>query len=130
MNDPTCESSVLIATQGSDFKEALVSYLIEHLREKSVYISVIDVSSLPEIDKNNWNAIVLINTVEIEKMQSDADNFLSELETYDGIILLTTSGSGDWKTEDYNIDSITSASEISEIDSLAEVILSRLESLL
>ena len=126
INDPECENSLLIATQGSDFKEVLVSSLIEHFSEESVYISVIDVSSLSEIDENDWNAIVLINTVEIEKMHPDVIGFLSELKSYDKIILLITSGSGDWDTEDYNIDTITSASETSEIDSLAEVILSRL----
>ena len=45
-------------------------------------------------------------------------------------MLLTTSGSGDWKTDQYKIDIITSASKKEKINSLSNEIIKFLENIL
>lgn len=52
VGSPELEQKVLIANQGSNFKNALVDSLTEHLKEKSFYIKVVDVSALGEVNED------------------------------------------------------------------------------
>jgi menaquinone-dependent protoporphyrinogen IX oxidase len=122
------EYKVLIASQGSDFKNALVESLTTHLREKAT-INVIDVTTLHEVNEDEWDAIVLIHTVEQWKLQPDVKKYLDRAQDLHKIILVTTSGSGDWKTENYDVDVITSASKTGELPSLIQKILGRIDSI-
>src|SRR5688572_7440371 len=58
---------VLIATQGSDFKDALTAGLVAHLQRRSAFVKVIDVTALGGIQEADWNAIVVIHTWEMRK---------------------------------------------------------------
>src|SRR5512143_4031194 len=60
VNSPAAASKVLIATQGSEFKDSIVAGVIAHLQERGVYVKVVDVSALPAVREADWNAIVLI----------------------------------------------------------------------
>ncbi|KPJ48402.1 hypothetical protein AMJ40_07555 [candidate division TA06 bacterium DG_26] len=130
VNSPTMERRVLIAAQGSDFKEALVDSLVTHLRGKSVYISVVDVTTLATVDEEEWDALVIIHTVEQWKLQSDVNAYLDRAEDLDKVLLITTSGSGQWRTEEYDVDVITSASKRDELHALVPDILKWLDELL
>ena len=44
VNDATSERRVLIATQGGAFKDAVVSGVVERLRQPSIFIQVVDVA--------------------------------------------------------------------------------------
>ncbi|KPJ73587.1 hypothetical protein AMJ52_03460 [candidate division TA06 bacterium DG_78] len=123
------EYKVLIASQGSNFKNALVESLTTHLREKA-NINVIDVTALHETDEDEWDAVVLIHTTEQSKLQPDVKKYLDRAQDLPKIILVTTSGSGDWKTDDYDIDVITSASKTDELPSLTQKILGWIDTLL
>jgi hypothetical protein len=122
------EYKVLIASQGSKFKNALVESVTTHLGEKAT-IHVIDVTTLPEVNEAEWDAVVLIHTTEQWKLQPDVKSFLERATDLHKIILVTTSGSGDWKTDDYDVDIITSASKTDELPSLMQEILSKIDSI-
>ena len=124
------EHKVLIASQGSDFKNALVESLTTHLKEKPIFINVIDVTTLDEINEDEWGAVVLIHTTEQWKLQPDVKAYLDRAQDLNKVVVLTTSGSGEWKTEDYNIDVITSASKNEELPLLIAEILTRLDAIL
>ena len=113
------EKSILIASQGSDFKNALVEKLVDELEGDSVYIKVVDVSGLSDISEGDWDASIIIHTTEGWKLQPDVKDYLDSISNPERIILVTTSGSGEWKTDEYNLDIYTSASKISTVDSLA-----------
>jgi len=85
---------VLIATQGSPYKDALVAGLVRHLRSRPVYIGVIDVSALPGVKPDDWTAIVLIHTWEYSQPQADALAFVERLPERRRLVVVTTSGSG------------------------------------
>lgn len=129
VGNPELEHRVLIASQGSDFKNALVESLTTHLRDK-VYIKMIDVTTLHDINEDAWDAMVFIHTTEQWKLQPDVKKYLDRAINIDKVILVTTSGSGDWKTEDYDIETITSASKTEELPALIENILMRLNKIL
>ena len=130
MGSPAMKQRVLIASQGSSFKDALVESLTTHLKADSVYIKVIDVTGLKDINEADWNAVVLIHTTEQWKMPPDVKACLDRAKDLGKVIVLTTSGSGEWKAKGYNVDIITSASKREELPVLTKEIISRLDSIL
>ncbi len=129
VNNPDLNKKLLIATEGSDFKNTLVSNIIDRTKEKSVYIKVTDVNELPKMNKDNWNAIVIITAVQFGKMGNGVDEFLSHVENYDNIILFNTGNMGTFEPK-YNIDALSSASSNNDFDSLTDKILSKIDSLI
>lgn len=127
VGSPELEQKVLIASQGSEFKNALVDNLKEHPKEKSFYIKVVDVSALGEVNENEWNALVLIHTTQQNRLQPDVKEYLNRAKNLSKVILVTTSGSGEWQTENYGIDIFTSASRMNELESLVSDILARIK---
>ena len=128
VNSPDLERRVLVATQGSAFKDAVVSALIAHLKERQAYIKVVDVSALPGLDEGKWSAIVVIHTWENWKPQADAKAFLERAKDLNKVIVVTTSGRGDFKMD--GVNAITSASVMANAPAIAEKIESRLDPLL
>lgn len=130
IGNPEFERKVLIASQGSEFKNALVKGLITKLEQKQIYIKVLDVTVLSEMSEDEWDAVVLIHSVEINKLQPDVKAFLDRAHDLDKVILINTSGPGTWKTDDYDVDIISSASNKEELSVLTKDILERLDVLL
>lgn len=125
---PSSAQRVLIATQGSPFKDSLVAGIIQHLRSRSVYISVIDVSALPSVRDSDWAAIVLIHTWEYSKPQADAKAFIDRLPDRRRIVVVTTSGSG--KERISGVDAISAASLIRDVPTPLTTVTRRIDALL
>lgn len=68
VGDPELAQRVLIASQGSDFKNALVENLTTRLQEQRLFIRVIDVTTLGEVNEDEWDALVFIHTTEQWKL--------------------------------------------------------------
>jgi hypothetical protein len=130
VNSPTLPTKILIATQGSSFKEALVTSLSEQLRTPPVYIKVVDVSALPTINEAEWRVIVIVNTCEGGEMQADVSNYLARAKALPKLVLLITSGSGTWQPTGLSIDSISSASRKQRIQPLVADIALRVQKIL
>ncbi|KPL15984.1 hypothetical protein AMJ74_00070 [candidate division WOR_3 bacterium SM1_77] len=130
ISSPDVEQKVLIASQGSKFKNALVESLTLYLKKKAVYIKVIDVTTLHEVNEEEWDAMVIIHTTEKWELQPDVKKYIDRAENLNKVIFVTTSGSGEWKTKDYDIDVITSASKNGELHLLPGEIVARLDSIL
>jgi hypothetical protein len=130
VNSSDLDTKVLIATQESDFKDALVSGIIEDLEKKPTYIKVVDVTTLSDVKEDEWNVVMLISTCQSSKLQADTTAYLDQAQDLDKTILLITSGSGTWKPENAPIDSISSASRKVNVDSLVVNILNRLNTIL
>jgi hypothetical protein len=128
INDPGLEHRVLIATQGSAYKDAIVAGLVADLKTRPVYIRVIDVSALPEIREQDWSAIVVIHNWENWKPQPDAAAFINHVRDRHKLIVLSTSGDGDMKIE--GLDAITSASRMNEVPTHVAEIIKRINLLL
>lgn len=126
VNSPNLDKKILIATQGSNFKKSLVSNIIENIKEKSVYIKVIDVGTLPEIQKDRWNAVVIINSIQMGKFAKGVDEFLSKTDDNDNMILLNLGSATNEALEKYSIDTISSASKKDNIDNLSKKILEKI----
>jgi hypothetical protein len=116
---------VLIATQGSAFKNRLVEALIAQLAAKPVHVRVIDIAELASIDIDQWQAIVIVHTWEIGRAPYVARTFVARQAAADRIIDVTTSGSGREKLP--GIDVISSASVMTDVPALASQIIARID---
>jgi preprotein translocase subunit SecF len=122
------EHQLLIATQGSDFKNAVVEGVIEALKERPVSINVIDVSGLSSVNLDEWSAVVILHTWESWEPQADARQFLERQADHSKIVVLSTSGAGDFKID--GIDAISTASVMSDVPSHVADIVRRINGMI
>ncbi len=120
---------ILVASQGSKYKNLMVDTLISRLKGEDVYISVIDISGLKEINQEDWDAEIIIHTTEGYRLPEVVKEYLRRVKSPDEVMLLITSGSGEWKPEDCKVDIITSASKVADIPTKANIIENKIESL-
>ena len=130
VNTPDLETKVLIATQGSNFKEGLVSGIIEELKIKPVYMKIIDVTALPDIKEEEWDAVVVLSTCQSGTLQAETMAYLQQANALEKHIVMITSGAGDWKPEGARFDSISSASKAANVAPLVARIIEQLEGIL
>jgi hypothetical protein len=132
VNRPEAKEHVLIATQGSAFKDAVVHGVVSQLERRSAYVKVIDIASLKDVREGDWNAIVVLHTWEMDKPPAAAKTFIDRVQARDRLVVLTTSGDGDKHIE--GVDAITSASrkapEMAKAPSYADEIARRVEKIL
>lgn len=120
---------LVIATQGSDFKNTVTEAVINHYKQDSIFIKIIDVSALSEINPKDFNAVLLIHTWENWKPPIEIETFISNSTNYKNkIIVFTTSGRGSYKMEE--VDAITGASKLEDTLSFTNKIIERLNPLL
>ena len=100
VNEPSLEKKLLIATQGSDFKNALTSAVVERYKQDSVYIRVVDVTSLDTINPKPFNAILIVHTWEYWKPPKAVSAFTERAKEYhEKMVYLATSGDGNYKID-------------------------------
>jgi len=129
VNSTDYSQKLVIATQGSDFKNAVSNHIINYYEQDSIFIKVIDVSSLSKINPKDYNAIVLIHTWENWNPPIEVKTFMNRTVAFqDKIIVLTTSGFGSYKMD--GIDAITGASKLDQIHFFSNAIIDKLKPLI
>jgi hypothetical protein len=119
---------VLIATQGSEFKDAVVAGLIERLKTRDAHVKIIDVSELPATNLSDWSAVVVIHTWEMRKPPTPVKAFIDRVGHNQKLIVLTTSGAGDFKMP--GVDAISSASKMVDVPARVADISAKLDAIL
>jgi hypothetical protein len=122
---PILPHHILVATQGSAFKDRLVSTLAAQLERRPAYVKVIDVGRLADIDAADWNAIVIVHTWEIGKAPRSVTRFVARLAEPGRIIDVTTSGSGRERLP--GVDVLSSASKMDEVPELVVQVIARID---
>jgi len=121
INKPNSLYKVLIATQGSSFKNELANSIIGELSDEDFYIKVTDVKNLDIVNPADWTAVVIMHTWEYWKPQEDAAIFLDHYKNEDNLIVVATSGGNDQMIE--GIEGWSSASTLTDIPFLTEQII-------
>lgn len=129
VNTTEYNRKLLIATQGSKFKNELTNRIIEQYKNDSIYINIIDITALKKSDLTSYQAILLIHTWENWKPPVMVENFINTLSESDKnkLIVMTTSGNGSYKMD--GIDAITGESNIHELGTISNEIILRLNPL-
>lgn len=129
VHSPNLDKKLLIATQGSDFKNSVTAGIVEQYEMDSIYIKVIDVSDLDNIDPDQFDALVIVHTWENWKPPKVVQSFIEEHnDAKNKMVVLTTSGEGSYKMD--NVDAITGESEVGDAPSFVDRIVERLNPLL
>lgn len=118
-------TNLLIATQGSDFKRAIVTNIKNHFKLDTVFLNIIDVKDLHTIDINEYKAVVIIHTWEYGSPPASVTNFIfKNLDEKQKLIVLTTSGKGTNKIE--GIDALSGESIVENASDYSDEIIARL----
>lgn len=121
-------AKTLIATQGSAFKDAITAGTVEHLGRRSASVKVIDVSGLESIQPEDWDVIVVIHTWEMRKPPAAVQAFADRARQRNNIVVLTTSGAGDFKLA--GVDAISAASRMADVPMRLEEMTARIDAIL
>ena len=109
---------VLIATQGSEYKNQLVAAIVTD--ESDVYFKVIDVSQLDEVQYEAWDAFVVMHTWEVWEPEPNAAKFLEEYKDAMNVFVVSTSGGGDLMID--GVNGISGASSLTDVKKDAETV--------
>jgi len=63
INTANPTKNILIAPQSTDFKDLLTNTLCDSLGKSSMYIRVIDVKDLVNVNDEDWDKILIINSL-------------------------------------------------------------------
>ena len=123
------ESTVLIASRGSEYKRQLVGELQKQLSSAQISQTTIGIKQLEEVDLIGYAVIVIINTCIASGLDHDVRAFLDRQETTANIILLTTSGVGSWLPDKRGreFDAISGASDKENVGDVARDLLTRIQ---
>lgn len=129
VNSSNYNRKLIIATQGSGFKDAVTGAVVNHYKKDSIFIKIIDISALSEINPKDFSAILLIHTWEKWEPPIEVETFINNSTDYKSkIIVFTTSGRGSYKME--GVDAITGESKLENTPFFANQIIKRLNPLL
>ena len=119
------DTKVLVATQNSKFKQAVVSEIYDELDHNSIYLKIVDVKSLKNQSSAEFSAVVIINKCMAGRPDPRVESFIDREPQKNKIIVLTTGIRGSWKPAVPGVDAITSASVLDKSDQIARAIVNR-----
>jgi len=124
--------SILIAARRSEFKEMIINAIKINYQDDSVHIKIIGLDNLGLENPDHYQVIVLINTCMSWDMDRNVNSFLKKYSNQDNIIILTTSGDGNWlpKKKNRQFDAVSSASIIADVDKISQEIITKIDHLL
>lgn len=128
VNSSESNAKLLIATQGSEFKNTITNNIVNHYKKDSVYISVIDVSGLLDMELTNFDAIVVLHTWKNWKPPAVVKSFFEQQDLpLQKIVVMTTSGEGSYKMK--GVDAITGESRMEHVEMHTNEIIKALDGL-
>lgn len=131
INDHALEKKLLIASQGSDYKNTLTSQVADYFKEQRIYIKILDLSKLTDVSIDNWDAVLIVCTTEGWKIPKPAVSFLEKLRSYEKIVMLQTSGDGALTSKKFpQIDTVTSASEEKDLGKKSRLLIEKIGAVL
>jgi hypothetical protein len=132
INDSTRYKKVLIASRNSAFKDSIIARLKSELAADSVYVKVIGLSKLSSETTSGYAAVLILNTCMGWDFDRSTHHYLKKQQNHKNIIVVTTSGSGDWqpskKHRDY--DAVSCASAPAGVEGMYGDLLIRIRQLL
>jgi len=118
--------SILIATQGSEFKDGVVDLILKSF--KGHHIKIIDISDLYKVKEDDWDCILIIHVWEVWQPPKAIKFYTERWQHPEKHVVITTSGDGHYHQE--NVDAITTASIIADEDKIAEKAIEKMKHIL
>ena len=121
-------ASLLIATQGSEFKDSIATNLIEHYKRNGLYIKVTDVTRLGGYNYEEWDAIFIHHTWEISRPPKQVIEYLNRNEDKSKVVIYSTSGDGRFAIK--GVDAISGSSMMNEVKMRTTELINRIDKIL
>jgi len=128
INSAYTHPKMLIATQGSKYKNEVVRGVLDFLQTKQIYVRVCDVSELAEVSIDSWEAVLILHTWEMSIPPKEVGEFLKNQYDSEKVLVLCTSGEGSEKIG--GVDAITGASSMEEVSDHVKDICDKLSMIL
>jgi hypothetical protein len=121
--DRTAEQDrVLVATQNSDFKQAVIQAIRDRLENNSNYIKVIDVKKLPYESTEGYDAVIILNTCMAGRPDPRVESFIDDTTEEEKVVVLTTGRLDSWKPESPRVDAMSSASVMTQAATIGQLL--------
>ena len=128
-NFPKLDRKLLIATQGSPFKDSLTALISYRYKSFLTLVEVIDVKALANMDAADFDAILLIYRWEAGAPPETVQSFMEKNSSFKNkMVVMTTSWNGLEKMK--NVDAITGASIVEDVPIFTNKIIKRIDRLL
>lgn len=111
------EHKILVASQGSDFKNVLLDSLLQRISSPDRYIKVTDATKA-SLEELNYDAYILIHTWEIYHPPACITFLLQQIDEHESVFSISTSGSGHLQLPE--IDGISGASVLTNIEPMID----------
>jgi hypothetical protein len=122
--------SLLIASDASEFKDAVRSRVFEHFRNHS-NVEVVNISRLKNIQADDFDAVLIMDTcLGWSHFNPSMKAFLDDVEDPDRIILFLTVDDTDWAFTYQGVDAITAASRMEDEDRVAAALINEIDQVL
>jgi len=125
-------TKILVASSDSDFKIEIAGKIGEALQDKPVYVKFIGMNQLAGEDASKYSAIIVMARCVTWGLAPHTEAFLEKNAELTSMVVLFTSGDGDWKPEIEGVkfDAVTSASVLATAGSVADEILEKVYAIL
>ena len=126
------DTKILVASRDSDFKVEIATRIGKALQSNPVYVKFIGMDQLAGEDASKYSAIIVMTRCVTWGLDSPVEAFLRKNAELTSIVVLFTSGDGNWKPdmEGMKFDAVTSASVLATADSVAGEILEKVYAIL
>ncbi|MGC9365373.1 MAG: hypothetical protein ACP5FZ_12510 [Fidelibacterota bacterium] len=126
---PESAATILIASRQSAFKVAVIENVAEYYKMRGVAVKVVGLEALALENPADYQAVVLINTCMAWNLDPAVLSFLKQHSAAGNLIVLTTSGDGDWlpKNRTGQYDAISAASEMADVRETAANLIQKID---
>lgn len=115
----------LLASSKSEFKIELINEIKANFDTDSTFMDIIGIDGLENIDSKKYKKIIIIGTCLSWGLEYKVQEYLDRMTELDKVVLLSTSGDGNWLPKKYKkmeLDALSSASKLDLVPSLADTI--------
>ncbi|MGY3778567.1 hypothetical protein [Isobaculum melis] len=116
------DTKVLILTQQSSFKDAVMEEVEKQFKGKDILIQIQDISTISQVKQSEWDGILLVTTVQSNDLPEKAVRFIKEEADFDKVQLFVTADSGNWTKQPADVDAVTTTSKSSNVDAFSKKI--------
>lgn len=130
IGDPRAALRVLISSESSDFKQAVIEQVVAGYDKRDLYFRITDLQNLADETAADYTAVIIINSCVAWQLNPRANAFINQAGSLERIILLTTAGNQDWQAGVAGVDAITAASLPADIEQTADKLKAKLGALI
>lgn len=120
---------IVIASDQSDYKDAIRGMLIEKYKKNSS-IEIVNIEDLGKIDDKNYDVVVILDTCMAWSGFNPSLKSFIDRKKENNTVLFISAGDPDWKYSYKGVDAITSASEMELKDDTYKKIVEQIDKII